>query len=130
MSVGNPHCVLFRGAGSSWSTDEVRALGPLLEHHKVFPRRTNVQFAVPTGKRSLFIRIWERGAGETAASGTSACGVACAAVRTGRVESPVVVRAPGGALRVTVGADFDVTLDGHVEEVARGRLSPSFLRSL
>ena len=51
-------------------------------------------------------------------------------MRTGRVESPVVVRAQGGALRVTVGADFDVTLDGLVEEVARGRLSPSFLRSL
>ena len=134
VSVGNPHCVLFRDEGMSWSRDEVRELGPRLENHRIFPNRCNIQFAVPTGKQSLFIRIWERGVGETAASGTSACAVACAAVRRGIAKSPVTVRAPGGALLVRVGASgadpFDVTLEGPVAEVMRGKFSPSFLREL
>ena len=116
------------------SADEVRELGPRLENHRIFPNRCNIQFAVPTGKQALFIRIWERGVGETAASGTSACAVACAAVRRGIVKSPVTVRAPGGALLVRVGASggdpFDVTLEGPVAEVMRGRFSRSFVREL
>ena len=74
VSVGNPHCVVFRREGRSWSREELLALGPALERHSIFPRRTNVQLAVPTGPRSLFLRIWERGVGETQASGSSACG--------------------------------------------------------
>jgi diaminopimelate epimerase len=130
VSVGNPHCVLFRDAGEPWTPEEARTLGPLLERHRIFPRRCNVQFAVPTGPRSLFIRIWERGAGETQASGTSACAAACAAVRLALVSSPVRVDSPGGSMRVVVTGDFDVTLTGPVAEIARGRLSPSFLSVL
>jgi diaminopimelate epimerase len=130
VSVGNPHCVLFRGRRGCWRREEVLWLGPQLETHRLFPRRTNVQFAIPTGPRSLSIRIWERGAGETEASGTSACAAACAGVRLGLVRSPVAVRAPGGTLRVEVDDEFDVTLRGPVEEVARGRLSPAFVHSL
>lgn len=134
VSVGNPHCVLFRDRGESWSVAEVRELGPLLENHRLFPNRCNVQFAVPTGEHSVFIRIWERGAGETAASGTSACAVACAAVRRSIAKSPIAIHSPGGELRVTVGghdaSPFDVTLDGPVAEVMRGKLSPSMVRDL
>jgi diaminopimelate epimerase len=140
VSIGNPHCVLFRDRGETWSVDEVRQLGPKLENHRIFPKRCNVQFAVPTGRQSLFIRIWERGAGETAASGTSACAVACAAVRRGIARSPVTVRSPGGALLVRVGDaggtapgdanPFNVTLEGPVAEVMRGKLSQAFVRDL
>ncbi len=130
VSVGNPHCVLFRERGQSWSVEELRALGPKLETHRIFPKRCNIQLAVATGPRELFIRIWERGAGETAASGTSACAVACAAVRQGIAQSPLTIRAPGGALRVSVGPNFEVGLEGPVDEVARGRLAASFVRSL
>ncbi|MFP8880619.1 MAG: diaminopimelate epimerase [Myxococcota bacterium] len=134
VSVGNPHCVLFRDRGASWSVAEVRELGPRLENHRIFPNRCNVQFAVPTGRQSLFIRIWERGAGETAASGTSACAVACAAVRRGIAASPVTIRSPGGALLVRVGGrdtdPFDLTLEGPAAEVMRGKLSPAFVRGL
>lgn len=134
VSVGNPHCVLFRDPGASWSRNEVRELGPQLENHPIFPNRCNVQFAVSTGKQSLFIRIWERGVGETEASGTSACAVACAAVRRGIATSPVTVRAPGGALLVRVGENdadpFELILEGPVAEVMRGRFSASFLREL
>ena len=64
------------------------------------------------------------------ASGLLACAAACVAVRLGLVRSPVRVFAPGGVLRVNVAADFAVTLEGSVDEVARGRFSDAFVRSL
>ena len=130
VSVGNPHCVVFRNSGGEWTRDDLLELGPALEGHEIFPQRTNVQLATVTGPRTLSILIWERGAGETLASGTSACAAAAAGVRLGLVESPVAVHAPGGGLEVGVDAQFDLTLDGEVAEVARGRLSPAFLRTL
>lgn len=130
VSVGNPHCVLFAEGRRGWSRAELLQLGPALERHRVFPRRVNVQLARVAGPRALEILIWERGAGETAASGTSACAAASAALRRGVVKSPVRVLAPGGALTVAVGEDFAVTLEGPVDEVARGRLSDAFVRSL
>jgi len=130
VSVGNPHCVVFKPAGESWSREDLRALGPALEHHVIFPKRTNVQLAIPTGPAELFILIWERGAGETQASGSSSCAAASAAVRLGLVHSPVTVKMPGGALMIDVAQDFSLTMKGPVAEVARGTLSPSFLREL
>jgi len=130
VSVGNPHCVLFRKQGGEWTRDDLLEIGPALEEHDIFPQRTNVQLAAATGPRTLSILIWERGAGETLASGTSACAAAAAGVRLGLVKSPVAVHAPGGGLEVAVDEQFDLTLDGAVAEVARGRLSPTFLRTL
>ena len=130
VSVGNPHCVVFKDEGGEWSREELLELGPELENHRLFPRRTNVQLAVPLGPRSIYILIWERGAGETQASGSSACAAASAAVRLGLVKSPVTVKAPGGALRIKVGVNFDLTMKGPVAEVARGAFSTSFIRTL
>ena len=130
VSVGNPHCVVFKPAGGTWSREELLALGPVLENHRLFPKRTNVQLAVPTGPKSIFILIWERGAGETQASGSSSCAAATAAVRLGLVKSPVTVNMPGGTLNIDVAPDFALTMKGPVAEVARGALSPSFVRSL
>ena len=130
VSVGNPHCVLFRPANESWSREDLLALGPALEHHAIFPKRTNVQLAVPTGANEIIILIWERGAGETQASGSSSCAAASAAVRLGLVKSPVTVKMPGGTLNIEVAQDFHLTMRGPVAEVARGTLSPSFVRSL
>jgi len=130
VSVGNPHCVVFKETGDSWSREELLALGPKLEHHRVFPKRSNVQLAVPTGPQELTILIWERGAGETQASGSSSCAAASAAVRLGLVVSPVAVKMPGGTLTIDVAPDFNLTMKGAVAEVARGTLSPSFVRSL
>ena len=130
VSVGNPHCVVFKDEGGEWSREELLELGPELENHRLFPRRTNVQLAVPLGPRSIYILIWERGAGETQASGSSACAAASAAVRLGLVKSPVTVKAPGGALRIKVGGNFDLTMKGPVAEVARGAFSSSFIRTL
>ena len=130
VSVGNPHCVLFRQTNESWSREDLLALGPALEHHAIFPQRTNVQLAVPTGSKEIFILIWERGAGETQASGSSSCAAASAGVRLGLVKSPVSVKMPGGTLKIEVAPDFHLTMKGPVAEVARGTLSPSFVRSL
>jgi diaminopimelate epimerase len=130
VSVGNPHCVIFKEAGESWSREDLLSLGPALEHHAIFPKRTNVQLVVPAGPKEIFILIWERGAGETQASGSSSCAAASAAVRLGLVQSPVTVKMPGGSLKIEVASDFSLTMKGPTAEVARGVLSPSFVRDL
>ncbi|MEE3257848.1 MAG: diaminopimelate epimerase [Candidatus Latescibacterota bacterium] len=130
VSVGNPHCIIFKDKGEKWTREELLALGPELENHPLFPRRINVQLAVPVGPQSIYILIWERGAGETQASGSSSCAVASAAVRLGLVTSPVTVKAPGGTLHIAIDDDYDLTMQGPVAEVARGAFSPSFLRTL
>jgi diaminopimelate epimerase len=129
VSVGNPHCVLFRTRGG-WSVSELRELGPRLERHRLFPRRVNVQLAAPRGRHALDVLVWERGAGETQASGSSACAAAAAGVRLGHVRSPVRVHMPGGVLEVAVSEDFDLRLSGPVDAVASGRLDDAFLRRL
>ncbi|MBT3603776.1 MAG: diaminopimelate epimerase [Candidatus Latescibacteria bacterium] len=130
VSVGNPHCVIFKPKGQKWTREDLLRLGPELENHKIFPRRINVQLAVPTGPKEIFILIWERGAGETQASGSSSCAAASAAVKLGLVKSQITVKAPGGNLKIDVDDDFNLTMQGPVAEVGRGALSTSFAREL
>jgi diaminopimelate epimerase len=129
VSVGNPHCVVFKKRGETWTREDLLRLGPELEHHTTFPKRTNVQLAVPTGPYTISILIWERGAGETQASGSSACAVASAGVRLGLVKSPVTIKAPGGTLAITVDPLYNLTMKGAVAEVARGEMSQPFIDS-
>lgn len=125
VSVGNPHCVVFV---ERLDEAECRRLGPRLEAHPVFPQRTNVQFARPAGPDALDILIWERGAGYTLASGSSSCGAAAAAVRTGRCRpGRITVRMPGGELAVHVRPDWSLRLEGPAEEVCTGTLSAEFV---
>lgn len=130
VSVGNPHCVVFRPPERGFTRRDLLTLGPVLETHALFPRFTNVQLVTEVGPHRLDVLVWERGAGETLASGSSACAAACAAVRRGVVESPVEVSMPGGVLHVDVDADYAITLAGPVEEVCRGRLADSWVRAL
>ena len=128
VSVGNPHCVVFV---DRLDDAETRRLGPLIERHPVFPNRTNVQFARAAAADVLDILIWERGAGYTLASGSSSCGAASAAVRTGRCRAGrVTVRMPGGELAVHVRDDWSLRLEGPVEEVYTGRLHREFAARL
>ena len=124
VSVGNPHCIVFREKGEQWTEDELCSLGPKLENHPLFPRRTNVQFAVPVESHAIYILIWERGAGQTQASGSSACAAASAAVRLGLVKSPVAVRAPGGTLHIDVSASYDLTMKGAGLRSGARRIQP------
>lgn len=124
VSVGNPHCVVFV---TRLDETECRRLGPILERHPAFPNRTNVQFARVAGRNALEIMIWERGAGWTLASGSSSCGAASVAVRSGQCDhGRVTVRMPGGELVVEVRRDWSLRLEGPVEEVYTGTLTAEF----
>jgi diaminopimelate epimerase len=130
VSVGNPHCVVFRPKGRDVTHRELVELGASLETHHIFPRFTNVQLVVPRSRHRLAVWIWERGAGVTEASGSSACAAAAAAVRRGIAKSPLRIDMPGGRLDVEVSDAYDVTLEGPVEEVARGQLAASWVKAL
>jgi diaminopimelate epimerase len=127
VSVGNPHCVVFT---DRLDDDEVRTLGPRIETHPAFPNRTNVQFAQILARDRVEIRIWERGAGFTLASGSSSCAVAAAAVRNGFCDGGITVVSPGGQLALEVRPDFSVRLRGPVAEVCAGELAPDLLAAL
>jgi len=127
VSVGNPHCVVFVPA---LADVDLETLGPLLERHPAFPNRTNVQFAEVRSRRRIGILIWERGAGVTMASGSSACAVAAAAVRKGLTDRDVTIEMPGGSLDVSVAEDWSVRMAGPAVEVYSGTFSESFLQSL
>ncbi len=108
LSLGNPHCVVFVDA---LRRDEFLRRGPLLATHNAFPAGTNVQFARPIAPDRLEAWIWERGAGETLASGSSACAVAAAAVRLGMARPGTIdVVMPGGTARVQVSEDYQLRL--------------------
>ena len=111
VSVGNPHAVVRHDPG-----DIVR-LGPLIENHPRFPDRTNVQLVRVDGEHDLTVAVWERGAGETTASGSSAIAAAAAAISNGWCTSPVTVHMPGGDLFVEI-ADGEARLTGPAVELA------------
>ncbi|MBI1864958.1 MAG: diaminopimelate epimerase, partial [Nitrospirae bacterium] len=90
----------------------------------------NVEFVSVLGRGALSVRVWERGAGETPASGTGASAAAAAAAAAGKVDRGVIVKMPGGELMVAVGPDFSVTLAGPVEEVMIGDLSAELVSGL
>jgi diaminopimelate epimerase len=128
VSIGNPHCVVF---ADELDLDDLRRRAPQISTHPNFERGVNVQFAVPMEPDGVEAWVWERGAGETRASGSSACAVAAAAVRRGMVsERQVAVRMPGGTLHVHVRDDWSLVLRGPVESVYRGTLTEGMLRRL
>jgi diaminopimelate epimerase len=129
LSIGNPHCVILR---DQLDVTELRQLGPLVEHHPAFPERTNVQLARATARDRVELLIWERGAGETQASGSSACAVVAACFRRGLVDANVNVTAsmPGGDLRIRVAADGGLWMRGPVDEIAQITLSPELIARL
>jgi len=118
VSVGNPHAVVRTEGGR----DALLRLGPQLERHPRFPEGTNVQLVRVEGGNALTVLVWERGAGETSASGSSAVAAAAAAVTNGWCDSPVTVRMPGGELRVELNEDNSATLVGPAEEICVGEL--------
>jgi diaminopimelate epimerase len=128
VSIGNPHCVIFQ---DELDVETLRRRAPQISTHPQFARGVNVQFAVPVEPDGIDAWVWERGAGETRASGSSACAIAAAAVRRGMVsERQVEVRMPGGALHVHVRDDWSLVLRGPVESVYRGAFTDGMRRRL
>jgi diaminopimelate epimerase len=126
VSVGNPHAVIVREPDRA----ELLRLGPLVENHARFPHRTNVQLVRIETAREATAAVWERGAGETLSSGTSACAVAAAAVANGWCESPVTVHLAGGDLVVDLDDRFHARLTGPAQEICRGEVSEELLADL
>ena len=128
VSIGNPQCAIE--AGDELGDLDLGVLGPPIEGNtELFPNRTNVSFWRREGDAAIRARIFERGVGETMASGTGATGAAVAAVLRG-VDSPVTVHLDGGDLEVEVGEDLNVNLTGWAVPVYEGRLSENFVEEL
>lgn len=126
-SIGNPHCVVER---PGTTTADVHRLGPSIERHPNFPERTNVQFLSVRDRANIDIEIWERGAGYTLASGSSASAAAAVAHRLGLVDANVTVHMPGGRIAIDIDEHFGITMTGPVTRIADGRLAPEMLEDL
>jgi diaminopimelate epimerase len=122
VSVGNPQCAIAMRSVEELEALDLPAIGPGIEHSDLFPNRTNVSWFAELEPGVIRARIFERGVGETTASGTGATGAAVAYVLRGG-GSPVTVRLDGGELEVEVGDDLHIDLTGWAVPVYRGELS-------
>ena len=120
VSVGNPHCVIFQ---KNISEKDAKFYGEKIERHHFFPKRTNVQFAKILDKNNVQIEIWERGAGYTLASGSSSCAVVSAGFMLGILNNNVLVKMPGGKLRISIDNNFNLMMEGPVEDICSGKLN-------
>ncbi len=127
--IGNPQCSMRLSSEAELADLKLSHVGPGIERHELFPNRTNVSWYVPLASDRIRARIFERGVGETSASGTGASGAAIAHVLRGG-DSPVTVVLDGGELVVEVGEDLHVTLSGWAVPVFSGRLSDEFVEEL
>jgi diaminopimelate epimerase len=135
LSIGNPHCVIpmpdaEQRVGHDVSEETARALGPYVENHKMFPHRINMQIVRVIDRANIDIRIWERGAGYTLASGSSSCAAAAASHKLGFVDSDITVHMPGGTLRIEIGADGRIHMTGPVEGTFEGRFHSDLLKKI
>ncbi|TDL78453.1 diaminopimelate epimerase [Palleronia sediminis] len=124
--MGNPHCTVFV---EDAETVDLARDGARYEHDPLFPERTNVQFSHVAGPDRLRVRVWERGAGVTLASGSSSCAVAVAAHRRGLTGRRVTIALDGGEIEIDW-RDDGVWMTGPTVHVADGRLTAQFLGGL
>jgi diaminopimelate epimerase len=119
VSVGNPHCVVF---GEPVTMERCLELGPHLENHAAFPERTNVQLFEVVDRAHVRVEIWERGAGYTLASGTSASAVAAACMRAGLIDDRVTILMPGGDLEIRRAESGNLVQSGPARRIYRARV--------
>jgi diaminopimelate epimerase len=117
LSMGNPHCVLFVDDLEAFPVQEI---GSKIEVHKVFPKRTNVEFVQVINRGEIRVRVWERGAGETLACGTGACASAVTSHTLGKTDKEVTVHLLGGDLRILY--DRNVFMTGPAVKLFMGEL--------
>jgi diaminopimelate epimerase len=129
VQVGNPQCAICVAGVPELEQLDLPAIGPGIEQNELFPNRTNVSWYTTLGPDRIRARIFERGVGETSASGTGATGAAVAHVLSGG-DSPVTVVLDGGELEVAVGEDLHVTLSGWAVPVFTGTLADDFIKEL
>jgi diaminopimelate epimerase len=119
VSMGNPHCVLFV---PDVERVDLHGLGPKLEKHPLFPRKTNVEFVQVLNRGEVRVRVWERGAGPTLACGTGACATVVAGVLNNYTDREVKVHLPGGTLLIEWKEDDHLYMTGPAEEVFCGQI--------
>jgi diaminopimelate epimerase len=129
VQVGNPQCAIAVDGEHDLAELDLPRIGPPIESNPLFPNRTNVSWYAPRDDATIRARIFERGVGETSASGTGATGAAVAHVLAGG-RSPVTVVLDGGSLLVEVGQDLQITLSGWAVPVFAGRLADDFVKEL
>lgn len=117
VSMGNPHCIIFVPDVEAVSETQ---LGPLIETHPSFPRKTNVEFIQVLNRAEVKMKVWERGAGVTMACGTGACAAVVASVLNGYTARDVTVRLSTGELFIEWAGDNHVYMTGPAEEVFSG----------
>jgi diaminopimelate epimerase len=129
VDIGNPQCSIAVETEKDLDLLDLGAIGPGLENHQLFPNRTNVSWYTVLGPGRIRARIFERGVGETSASGTGAIGAAVAYALTGG-DSPVTVVLDGGELEVEVGEDLHIDLTGWAVPVVRGTFAEELMEEL
>ena len=118
VSMGNPHAVHFQQAPVA--DYPLRTVGPLMEHHPLFPKRTNFEVVRVLGRNRAEMRVWERGVGETLSCGSGASATMVAARLLDLVDGAMELSVPGGVLDLEWDGEGDVILTGPVAEVFRG----------
>jgi diaminopimelate epimerase len=129
VQVGNPQCAIRVADEHELEALDLQAIGPEIEHSDLFPNRTNVSWFAPLGPGRIRTRVFERGAGETSASGTGAIGAALTYVLQGG-RPPVTVILDGGELEVDVSENLDVKMTGWAVPVYRAVLADDLMAEL
>ena len=117
LQIGNPNCCIFV---EDFKALDWRRIGRAIESHQQFPERTNVVFVRVLDRRRIELRIWERGVGETTASGTCSCAAAVASMINGFTDRQINVSMAGGEVKIQWREDGEVVLTGTAEIVYRG----------
>ena len=127
VSMGNPHAVVYL---DNIADLELEKMGPLFENHKLFPDRINTEFIEVIDSRTLNMRVWERGSGETFACGTGACASVVASVLNGycRRDEEITVHLRGGDLKITYCGDGTVIMKGPAALICDGDVDVSFIK--
>jgi diaminopimelate epimerase len=118
-NVGNPHAIFWVEDVAAY---DLGRIGPMLEHHPVFPERANISLATVTSSDAITLRTWERGAGLTRACGSAACAATACAARKGLTGRHVLVTLPGGPIDIEWGEDAHIRMTGPVEFAYDGTL--------
>jgi diaminopimelate epimerase len=117
VNVGNPHCVIFN---QKLDKKNILKYGKVIEHHPLFPNKTNVQYVEVIDRSHIKILIWERGAGYTLSSGSSSIACAAAAYHLGLCDQDITVSMLGGELFISFDESFNALMKGKARKVFEG----------
>ena len=122
VDVGNPHAVYYVPSKEILMSLELTKIGPGYEHHPRFPEGVNSEFIFVEDRKNLWMRVWERGSGETLACGTGATASAYATMVSGLCDKDVTIHLLGGDLEITLGEDGHLFMTGEATEVFHGEI--------